>query len=342
MRQKIRRQALGLMIVLLVNAGCDGNQTAASVAMVQATLQEPVSYKVPYPGRQDLESWYARIEFPPEAAQWLVTSLDIRLLSNGIVVKTTRINNPFKTYAVDTTNTETITIPLHFNEPRSLEVNQVEVAYSYKLGGKESVASLAFPVETYQLRNSYIFPLKGNALLTNGFYNSGGHLRPSTKFAIDILGVDQKFGMLSDPGDKSHAGMTGWGRAILAPADGTVVFVERGIPDQPYDSYNEKSYITSDGRAAIWGNAVVIDHGKDEFSVLLHMKKDSVLVSIGEEVMQGQTIGALGNSGQSFGPHLHFHLQNGPELLQNSGLPLQFEDIDIQFFRKGEWIHREH
>ena len=53
-----------------------------------------------------------------------------------------------------------------------------------------------------------------------------------------------------------------------------------------------------------WGNYVVINHG-DGFSTLYaHMTH--YIVSYGEYVEQGQTIGYVGSTGYSTGPHLHF------------------------------------
>ena len=62
------------------------------------------------------------------------------------------------------------------------------------------------------------------------------------------------------------------------------------------------------------GNCVIIDHGNSEYSVVAHMQQGSVTVKVGERVAAGQVIGKLGNSGDSFGPHLHYQLQSGPQL----------------------------
>jgi len=39
---------------------------------------------------------------------------------------------------------------------------------------------------------------------------------------------------------------------------------------------------------------------------------DSRSVSAGEVVSKGQKVGIMGNTGQSFGQHLHFKLHKGP------------------------------
>jgi murein DD-endopeptidase MepM/ murein hydrolase activator NlpD len=39
-------------------------------------------------------------------------------------------------------------------------------------------------------------------------------------------------------------------------------------------------------------------------------------------------IGKLGNSGDAFGPHLHYQLQSGPNLFHDQGLPFKFQGMD--------------
>jgi murein DD-endopeptidase MepM/ murein hydrolase activator NlpD len=71
-----------------------------------------------------------------------------------------------------------------------------------------------------------------------------------------------------------------------------------------------------------YGNVVDIDHGDDLVTRYAHASL--VLVKEGEIVMRGQHIAAVGNTGRSTGPHLHFEvrLKNVP---QN---PARFLDKD--------------
>lgn len=57
------------------------------------------------------------------------------------------------------------------------------------------------------------------------------------------------------------------------------------------------------------GNMVVIDHGGGISSRYLHMHT-SPYVRVGQRVDRGQTIGIMGNTGNSFGVHLHFEILN--------------------------------
>lgn len=56
-----------------------------------------------------------------------------------------------------------------------------------------------------------------------------------------------------------------------------------------------------------YGNYVVIQHPNNTQTVYGHMS--GTVVSVGQSVIQGQTIGYSGNSGNSTGPHLHFEVR---------------------------------
>jgi murein DD-endopeptidase MepM/ murein hydrolase activator NlpD len=58
------------------------------------------------------------------------------------------------------------------------------------------------------------------------------------------------------------------------------------------------------------GRYVVID-GEDYDYVFMHLRTGSIVVREGERVRTGQAIGAVGSTGESSGPHLHFELWEG-------------------------------
>jgi len=60
------------------------------------------------------------------------------------------------------------------------------------------------------------------------------------------------------------------------------------------------------GQLPIKGNFIVIDHGQGIMSGYAHLSE--VMVNIGDLVDTGQTIGIIGNTGRSVGPHLHWEV----------------------------------
>ncbi len=56
-----------------------------------------------------------------------------------------------------------------------------------------------------------------------------------------------------------------------------------------------------------YGNAVIIDHGNDLSTLYGHMSSRSVKTN--QEILPGQTIGYVGSTGWSTGPHLHFEVR---------------------------------
>lgn len=79
------------------------------------------------------------------------------------------------------------------------------------------------------------------------------------------------------------------GAPIMAAASGEVILARQG-------GYNGG-----------YGNYVVIKHGNGTQTLYAHML--SVAVKAGTQVVQGQVIGYLGNTGRSTGPHLHFEVR---------------------------------
>ncbi len=63
----------------------------------------------------------------------------------------------------------------------------------------------------------------------------------------------------------------------------------------------------SSGWNSGYGNMVMIDHGNGFVSLYGHLS--SIFVRQGESVSVGQQVGALGNTGNSTGPHLHFEIR---------------------------------
>ncbi|MEV4775955.1 M23 family metallopeptidase [Microbacterium sp. LTA6] len=78
-----------------------------------------------------------------------------------------------------------------------------------------------------------------------------------------------------------------------------------------------------------WGNTVRIDHGDSLVTLYGHMQWESIRVVEGQQITAGTPLGAEGDTGASFGCHLHFEVQKSgtpvdPEpFMAALGLPLK-------------------
>jgi murein DD-endopeptidase MepM/ murein hydrolase activator NlpD len=104
--------------------------------------------------------------------------------------------------------------------------------------------------------------------------------------------VTSDFGSRLDPYTSErvmHAGIDiagPFGKEIIAPADGTVVFA---------------------GLEGGYGNVLVVDHGYGIKTRYGHLA--SINVKPGEKVKRGDVLAMLGNTGRSTGPHLHYEVR---------------------------------
>lgn len=79
------------------------------------------------------------------------------------------------------------------------------------------------------------------------------------------------------------------GAPVQAPAGGRVVLVDSDF--------------------LLEGGIIIIDHGFQVFSTLMHLSK--VLVKAGQEVRKGEVVGAIGATGRANGPHLDWRVNWG-------------------------------
>ena len=130
-----------------------------------------------------------------------------------------------------------------------------------------------------------------------------------------------------------------FGKRLNAPGNGKIIALENNIDDN-YISGTVNSDIDEN---TIAGNYIIIDHLNGEYSMLAHFKKGTIIVSVGDTVIKGQEVGKAGNSGNSTGPHLHYHIQNTPEYLDGVGLPAQFQNYyaDDVLIERGEPVKRQ-
>lgn len=112
-------------------------------------------------------------------------------------------------------------------------------------------------------------------------------------FSWPVTGtITSPFGWRTNPmggGPEFHQGLdiaAPMGTAVTSAAAGTVIMA------QWYGGY---------------GNYILIDHGGGYSTGYGHLS--AMYVSVGQSVARGQAIGAVGSTGQSTGPHLHFEVR---------------------------------
>ncbi len=233
---------------------------------------------------------------------------------------------------------EAFDLHFYFRRPHALAIESAEVRVKVAdAKGRWAEQMLRFPIQYYQQKTSLILPFRGLGVVGQDWVTNGGHGGGiGTDFAIDLRGLDQNYAeQKNDAGENASA--PGWGREILAPAAGIVTYARNDVPNNPRPGNPDiNSYAAlHDPVMAYMGNCVIIDHGNSEYSVMAHLQQGSVTVKAGERVAAGQVIGKLGNSGDSFGPHLHYQLQSGPQLFHGQSLPFRFQDIDDPQLSRG-------
>lgn len=234
---------------------------------------------------------------------------------------------------------EAFDVRFYFRHPQALAIDSAIVRLTVAdAKGRRAEQMLRIPIRYYQQKTLLIAPFRGHGIIGQDWITSGGHGGTWNAFAADLDGLDQNDGELNDTNE--NASDAGWGREILAPAAGTVVYARNDVPTNPHpgEEPDDNWYRPlHDPVMAFAGNCVIIDHGNSEYSVMMHMQPGSVTVKVGDRVATGQAIGRLGNSGDAFGPHLHYQLQSGPRLFQYQSLPFRFQNIDAPLHR-GEYF----
>lgn len=127
---------------------------------------------------------------------------------------------------------------------------------------------------------------------------------PHTKnrYAIDLMktGSNGLF-FMADENDVND--FHSYGEPVYAPADGIITdVVDTLTSDTMGDRDTENP----------GGNLVILDIGDDKYFYVGHLMKDKIPVQVGQSVKAGTLLGYVGNSGNTFFPHLHIHVQNRP------------------------------
>ena len=134
----------------------------------------------------------------------------------------------------------------------------------------------------------------------------------------------------------------GWNEPVLAPFPGEIIAVGDGWPDRMrlhfvWDVVRTSFFATgasAEDYRPLTGNYILIQ-GEPGVALLAHLRCHSVAVKKREVVEEGHPIAAVGNSGNTTLPHLHFHLMNGTDPFKAQGLPCKFRRYER--LRDGVW-----
>ena len=150
-----------------------------------------------------------------------------------------------------------------------------------------------------------------------------GQARIPGRFAIDWVRVDEA-GHTARTHPDTPGDWLGYGADVLAVADATVAAVRDDMAESPSVSKNPKHRLADDA-----GNFVAIRLGDGRYAFYEHLRPGSIAVHPGQRVHRGDVIAALGFTGASTGPHLHFHVSDGPSRIASEGRPFAFDTFDL-------------
>lgn len=83
------------------------------------------------------------------------------------------------------------------------------------------------------------------------------------------------------------------------------------------------------GWRRVIGNHVVVRHGDGLYSAYAHIKRGSAQVRVGDRVSAGDHLAAVGNTGNSTQPHLHFQLMDRPRFTGAAGVPVRWHGLEL-------------
>jgi murein DD-endopeptidase MepM/ murein hydrolase activator NlpD len=175
-----------------------------------------------------------------------------------------------------TADGKTQQIPVNFAD-RQFRIQRINLP-----PGKAGVQATEYELKRVAALKATVSPIK----FWNGAFQAPSKAPTSTPFGVKRY-YNGKFA-----NDYYHRGLDyagAVGSAVTAPAAGKVVMV---------------GYVKDGFR--VHGNAIGVDHGQGVVSIFMHLSR--IDVTEGMMLQPGDVIGAIGTTGASTGPHLHWGL----------------------------------
>jgi hypothetical protein len=152
---------------------------------------------------------------------------------------------------------------------------------------------------------------------------ANGEWKKPELFGIDYVQVQN--GELCSGDCTTLADFPYFGSPLYAVGNGVVVAASDGRVDHPTTTPPPPTTAID-----FTGNHVVIELRPGVYAYYAHLARGSVAVAVGDRVKTGQQIGRLGNSGNSFGPHLHFSLLDVPDYFQANSIPYVIDRFTLE------------
>jgi murein DD-endopeptidase len=145
------------------------------------------------------------------------------------------------------------------------------------------------------------------------------------KFGIDFIRINEKGEWFQGNMGDNSSWFT-YSSEVIAVADAIVEDLHDDDPEYPpmIPDKERLGKITSLG-----GNYIDLNLGNNIFAHYAHLKPGSIKVKRGERIRKGQIIAKAGNSGNSTGPHLHFHISR---LVPKLGEPIPYEFYSYRYY----------
>ena len=137
-----------------------------------------------------------------------------------------------------------------------------------------------------------------------------------------------------------------WSKPIISPFDGEVVEAKDGVKERnPVHLVRDLAVTIKNGftlrpknnddLGLALGNYIILKNDTGVYSLIAHAKYDSIGVSEGDKIIEGQELAEVGHSGNSTAPHLHFQRMDRSDLLNAVGLPCCFKYY--KSYQSGSW-----
>ncbi len=230
-----------------------------------------------------------------------------------------------------------------------IALNKIEFQFTFTSNqDDETIVKTVIYPENYIQKNNYIFPLKGKILVYDAHDFYSHHRRFDYEFEpIKQLGITSNFMryaydfVMLDTANNQYVGKKdkpesyfGYGKKVYAVADGKVIYASNKHKDDRTFDIPE----IANNSLELYGNCIAIQHKDSSISIYGHLKQNSIKVKKGDIVKAKQEIAAIGISGSSFFPHLHFEIRTSI-LNSAEGLPSYFSNVYLLETEKSKKIN---